>query len=340
MGNSKLWLARCPGVGFSLVILAELEKIERLPLQPSWTVCLSGCPYTSIQAAIDNSPEGATITVGPGSYQENVFISKSLRIIGSGPGVSILQPQPPTTSLGKHIEIRALQTIIQVWLEGFTLRNSYAGMVGIDSKVGGHLMLHQLEVSDYDIGVNGDNIFLDKVTITQNAVGLAAYGKNIVVTRSTISRNEIGIECRNCVVLKSSILENSRGILITFVPKHLLVGRLFPVDMLFYQDQVRLEDNTIEKNGTGIEIGLSWSGSPPSLRPVEIDPPLDLLVMKGNNIVENDYGILIQEERCGQPQGHKAPRFMLFGYANEIRKNKQSDLCPADYPWPTASKKP
>lgn len=229
---------------------------------------------------------------------------------------------------------------IQVWLEGFTLRSSLSGMVGIASNVGGHLMLHKLEVSDYDIGVVGDNISLEEVTITENAVGLAAYGKNIVVTRSTILHNEVGVECRNCVILKSSILENGRGIFITFVPKHLLVGRLFPVDTLFYQDQVRLEDNKIEKNGAGVEIGLSWSGSPPSLRPVEIDPPLDLLVMKGNNIVGNDYGILIQEERCGQPPGHKMPRFMLFGYANEIRENKRGDLCPTDYPWPTAFRKP
>lgn len=336
MNSGKLLLGKCLGLSLSLTaVLLGLGKVERLSLQPTWTVCLSGCPYTSVQAAIDNSPEGATITVGPGNYQENVFISKSLRIIGGGPGVSILRPSVAP----KHIEIEAFQRAIQVWLEGFTLRNSHSGTVGINSKVGGHLMLRQLEVSDYDIGIIGDNISLDEVTITQNAVGLVAYGKNIVVTRSTISRNEIGVECRNCVILKSSILGNGRGILITFVPKHLLVGRLFPVDMLFYQDQVRLEDNNIEKNATGVEVGLSWSGSPPSLRPVEIDPPLDLLVMKGNSIVGNDHGILIQEERCRQPPGHKAPRFMLFGYANEIQNNK-TDLCPKDYPWPTAFRKP
>lgn len=72
MNSGKLLLGKCLGLSLSLTAaFLGLGKVERF-LQPTWTVCLSGCPYTSVQAAIDNSPEGATITVGPGNYRASL----------------------------------------------------------------------------------------------------------------------------------------------------------------------------------------------------------------------------------------------------------------------------
>jgi len=55
---------------------------------PAWgmpkTVCSSGCPYTSIQAAINAAAPGATITIGAGSYFENVVVNKPVTLKGSG----------------------------------------------------------------------------------------------------------------------------------------------------------------------------------------------------------------------------------------------------------------
>lgn len=48
------------------------------------TVCASGCPYTSIQAAINAAIPGATISIGPGSYAENVTVNTSVTLRGSG----------------------------------------------------------------------------------------------------------------------------------------------------------------------------------------------------------------------------------------------------------------
>jgi hypothetical protein len=48
------------------------------------TVCASGCAYTSIQAAINAASPGATITIGPGAYYENVVVSQSVTLRGSG----------------------------------------------------------------------------------------------------------------------------------------------------------------------------------------------------------------------------------------------------------------
>jgi hypothetical protein len=54
---------------------------------PAWaakTVCGTGCSYTSIQTAINAASPGATITIGPGSYQENLVVDKPLTLMGSG----------------------------------------------------------------------------------------------------------------------------------------------------------------------------------------------------------------------------------------------------------------
>jgi hypothetical protein len=48
------------------------------------TVCSSGCAYTGIQAAINGSAPGATITIAKGSYFENVTVNKSVTLKGAG----------------------------------------------------------------------------------------------------------------------------------------------------------------------------------------------------------------------------------------------------------------
>jgi hypothetical protein len=48
------------------------------------TVCSTGCLTTSIQAAITAASPGATITIGKGSYYENVVVNKPVTLLGSG----------------------------------------------------------------------------------------------------------------------------------------------------------------------------------------------------------------------------------------------------------------
>jgi uncharacterized membrane protein YphA (DoxX/SURF4 family) len=48
------------------------------------TVCASGCPFTSVQAAIVAATAGGTVTVCPGTYKENLTIGINLTLVGSG----------------------------------------------------------------------------------------------------------------------------------------------------------------------------------------------------------------------------------------------------------------
>jgi len=46
-------------------------------------VCHLGCPYTSIQSAINAASPGDTIAIGAGSYYENVVVNKPVTLRGS-----------------------------------------------------------------------------------------------------------------------------------------------------------------------------------------------------------------------------------------------------------------
>jgi len=48
------------------------------------TVCAKGCAFTGINAAIGAASPGATITIGPGTYAENVVVDKPLTLQGAG----------------------------------------------------------------------------------------------------------------------------------------------------------------------------------------------------------------------------------------------------------------
>jgi len=52
-------------------------------------VCQSGCFFKSIQAAINAAQPGATISIGAGTYEENVVVNKSLTLKGAGEGTVI-----------------------------------------------------------------------------------------------------------------------------------------------------------------------------------------------------------------------------------------------------------
>jgi hypothetical protein len=65
---------------------------------PPFTVCASGCAFTSIQAAINAATPGGTVKIGPGHYAENLTIGKSVSLVGSGNATvvypSVSKPNP------------------------------------------------------------------------------------------------------------------------------------------------------------------------------------------------------------------------------------------------------
>jgi nitrous oxidase accessory protein NosD len=94
---------------------------------PAWgmgqTVCAKGCAFTKIQAAIEAASSGATITIGKGSYFENVVVNKPLTLTGSGKS-SVIYPalDEPTCEGGSLCEGKA-SNIVLVEASDVTITN-------------------------------------------------------------------------------------------------------------------------------------------------------------------------------------------------------------------------
>ncbi len=90
-------------------------------------VCASGCPFTSIQAAINAASSGGTVTVGSGTYNEAITINKPLSLVGANVGVD-----PVTTARGAESIIDATGhavavtvTAANVTINGFTISGAH-----------------------------------------------------------------------------------------------------------------------------------------------------------------------------------------------------------------------
>ena len=72
----------------------------------SLDVCLSGCPYSSIQAAINAATPGDTIIVAAGTYTEQILIQKELTLIGAGIGNTVVKaPNTRVTAPGYTVQV-------------------------------------------------------------------------------------------------------------------------------------------------------------------------------------------------------------------------------------------
>jgi hypothetical protein len=119
-------------------------------------VCSTGCFFTSIQSAINAAQPGATITVGAGSYYENIVVNKPVTVRGAGvntviyPGTSNPNCSPGSLCGGAASNIILVQadnvTISSVWLKGDNPNLTSGVVVGgedIDARNGiitNHLM--------------------------------------------------------------------------------------------------------------------------------------------------------------------------------------------------------
>lgn len=94
------------------------EMVEEEVEEAVYTVCLAGCNYSFIQAAIDAAKDGEVVVVGSGTYDENVVINKSITLRGenTGEGVPVVNAQ----GSGSAVVLKADGVV----LEGFYITNA------------------------------------------------------------------------------------------------------------------------------------------------------------------------------------------------------------------------
>ncbi|MGA6970861.1 MAG: right-handed parallel beta-helix repeat-containing protein [Candidatus Binatus sp.] len=154
-------------VMFLVAAIAVVASRASTAVAGKLSVCASGCPYSSIQAAIDAAKTGDTITIAPGTYTETLSIlsptaAKQLTLQGSGAFNTIVNGD----QLGMVLEV---DTDYDVTISGVTFTNGEA------LAAGGILNHGKLKLID--------------VTVTQNVGQEAAGGiANDIDGRLTLIR--------------------------------------------------------------------------------------------------------------------------------------------------------
>ena len=171
-----------------------------------------GADYETIQEAIDNSTAGDTIVVMEGEYYENVDVSKSLNIIGEGPGISIIDGGFE----GPVITVKEDNTN----LSGLTIRNcgGYYKEAGI---ILGSSFNHIENINFTNNQVAAiqalrANNFIVNCTIWKSYVGINSFANSISISSTTITDSfYTGIrisEGNNSVIQNCSIMDSNSGI--------------------------------------------------------------------------------------------------------------------------------
>jgi parallel beta-helix repeat protein len=204
------------------------------------TVCIAGCSYSSIQAAIDASKDGDVVEVGSGTYDENLVVNKSITLKGvdTGEGAIVVNAQGSgsavvlkadgivlenlyITSAGPYpsagIEIISNDDLIsrcEVWnckywgiyLKGGSTNNTVSECVSSNNGNDGVMIYKSPGNSFIDniVGNNGDN-GIQILESDNNVVGGNVLGNN--------TNSGVYIETsQNAMVMNNIIAYNSRGI--------------------------------------------------------------------------------------------------------------------------------
>jgi parallel beta-helix repeat protein len=116
--------ARRPTRGQFCLSFEHLEcrrVLATLLVSPTGLFDTTPTQFTSIQSAVDASAPGDTILVGPGTYQEQLLITKDgLDLTSSSPGAAVIQG-PQNGQLFGHEAIVDIQGAANVVLDGFTI---------------------------------------------------------------------------------------------------------------------------------------------------------------------------------------------------------------------------
>ncbi len=132
--------------------------------------------YSTIQTAIDASVDGDTITIGAGTYREQVTVTKSITIQGAGIDQTIIE-SPDTINLTKSgTNIKNQEVFTVVYIETAGSGTVVIKDLTVDGRDQGNLaMFGPLEgngyanAEDYDfqgIGAYNSNVTIDTVKVT------------------------------------------------------------------------------------------------------------------------------------------------------------------------------
>ncbi|MGH2586985.1 MAG: hypothetical protein ACRDJE_18890 [Dehalococcoidia bacterium] len=171
------------------------------------TVCAEGCQYSSIQAAMSNAQDGDVISVGAGTYTENLFFTAkstppvtamTLTVMGAGADQTTIVSSGSIDFGGSVVFI---DNDYDVSISGVTITGGRGGLTGGGILSSGNLTLHDSVVSNstatYGAGLylSGTATLVDTQVISNtaedNGGGIWSAG-TLTLIDSTVTGNTAG----------------------------------------------------------------------------------------------------------------------------------------------------
>jgi len=253
----------------------------------------TGLDYATIQEAVDANEtlNGHSIRVDAGIYYENVFVNKSIRLIGEDKEKTIIDGN----DTGDVVEV----TVGNVTITGFTIINSevyYSGVFVVSHtsvpvknvNISGNI----IKWNDYGIQLAGVcNNIVSENDVRDNCPGIVIdYSSNNIIFGNTLSNNrEGGIRCKghNNLIFNNKLLDNNLGISIGSYSNFNLVtsnditlSRNVGIDIYVYSCGNVIANNSIR----------AITPSPYTTIGIDLSPNNDNIIT-GNNIFNQKFGI-------------------------------------------------
>lgn len=187
-------------------------------------------PYATIQAAVDNAPDGAAVLVAAGLYQEAVSIERTVTLRGAA-GARL-----GLAAYSVNISVRGLSTVARI--EDLTVAGG-AGAGVLVSRAEAHISNVQIlggataDPFSQGIGVavlDGAKVELEGCTISGGSgPGVVARGSDLRITDSVIEGNDGGgvlVEwAPNQVILDGLVARNNRGFGVGIMSTRAVIAR-------------------------------------------------------------------------------------------------------------------
>ena len=262
----------------------------------------------SIQAAIDRAPDGGTILVGPGVFNEALSIKKSIHLVGSSELGGTVIEGGWQYARANAIECSAPGDPISVSLTGITLRGTEqaSGMfdwgTGIYAWGSVDLTLANVLIESF---VNAGLVVSDTSQVHGSNLGFAGDGSAIVLTDHAV--------CRITGVRIEGSLSDQSAVLLTGAARFSLSDAIIADsvgDGILYEPTASIELNDVQllrNGGYGVRVKDAVCGTDPDA------PKLDYFEIQETYHVSGEGNVSPgPDEENGNVLGKFCPEILMI----------------------------
>ena len=189
LGGEAIAIVKRCVASVGLIAAAALAGASGAHSAAKATVLCVGGPrcYATVQAAVDASADGDTIKVGPGTFAGGITITKSIALIGSGAGATVVRGGGPVITIGQRFTGPTLNASIS--------RLTITGGVNTTTPVtfdpfGGGVLVNPTAAGATNVVTISDSVITGNRSGAEGG-GIADIGQ-LTLTNSIVSSNEAG----------------------------------------------------------------------------------------------------------------------------------------------------